>query len=302
MFADRIKKAFKLNYREGWAVDQIVSNFRNLLTGKRVIASLVIIGEMFGMLFSLLPVSPNGQKLDLTGYNQVFCDEFDGTALNMDIWNYRCSGSRRMGFNSSSQVKVENGNLVITGEYLENGEYGAGWYAGMINLKQYYKNGYFEIKCICNKGTGFWSAFWLQSGNSYTPAASKGGIGGAEVDIFESSTADGFAEKFRTCVTQNIHCCGAYDETDKNLNSRQLGFFKGKNITEEYNTYGLEWTQDEYIFYINGVETTRSSFANGVSEVPEEVIVSLEIPGEMNHDTDHSTQFIVDYVKIYQKP
>ena len=83
-----------------------------------------------------------------------------------------------------------------------------------------------------------------------------------------------------------------------------LGSFLGKDIYDAYNTYGVEWTEDEYIFYINGVESARTSFGSGVSEVPEEVIVSLEIPDEFP-DTltqDFTTQYIVDYVKIYQKP
>ena len=87
--------------------------------------------------------------------------------------------------------------------------------------------------------------------------------------------------------------------------SAMLGMFYGNNVTEEYNTYGLEWTEDEYIFYINGVETCRSTFGNGVSQVEEDVIVSLEIPdldklAELDKET-YKTEFVVDYVKIYQK-
>jgi hypothetical protein len=49
----------------------------------------------------------------------------------------------------------------------------------------------------------------------------------------------------------------------------------------------------------------RSSFGNGVSQVPEDVIVSLEIPDsdvlEGFDKATFKTEFIVDYVKIYQK-
>ena len=107
----------------------------------------------------------------------------------------------------------------------------------------------------------------------------------------------------RNSVTQTIHCAGV-DGVEEGFQSRILGEFKGKNIREEYNTYGLMWTEDEYIFYINGVETARSTFGNGVSEVLEDVIVSLEIPdenklAELDKEGYH-TEFIVDYVKIYQ--
>ena len=105
-------------------------------------------------------------------------------------------------------------------------------------------------------------------------------------------------------VTQTIHCAGV-DGVQEGFQSANLGAFYGNNIHEEYNTYGLEWTEDEYIFYINGVETVRSTFGNGVSQVEEEVIVSLEIPGIEElagfEKDGFKTEFIVDYVKIYQK-
>lgn len=71
-------------------------------------------------------------------------------------------------------------------------------------------------------------------------------------------------------------------------------------IKGEYTTFGLMWTDTEYVFYVNGKETGRSSFANGTSRVPEEVIVSLCAPENIELEKDVTTRFIVDYVKIYQ--
>jgi beta-glucanase (GH16 family) len=249
-----------------------------------------------------MPTTPRGQKLDLTGYSLVFEDEFNGTELNTDVWEYRGSGPRRGGFNGESQVKVENGNMILSGEYLTDGEYGEGWYTGMVKLRERYCKGYFEIRCIVNNDSGFWSAFWIQADSPYTASVSKGGVGGAEIDIFESMSYDNAVGKNSVC--QTIHCAGV-DGVQEGFQSERLGYFYGSNIYEEYNTYGLEWTEDEYIFYINGVETRRSSFGNGVSQVPEDVIVSLEIPeGDKLSGIDketYQTDFIVDYVRIYQK-
>lgn len=114
-------------------------------------------------------------------------------------------------------------------------------------------------------------------------------------------SADAKLLSSRNSVTQTIHCNG-WDDDVENIDSRTLGKFKvGNDIYNEYNTYGLEWTEDEYIFYINGVESARSSFGNGVSTIPEEVIVSLELPGSADFEKDYSTQMVIDYVKIYQK-
>ena len=80
----------------------------------------------------------------------------------------------------------------------------------------------------------------------------------------------------------------------------------GNDIYNTYNTYGVLWTDDEYVFFVNGVETARTSFGLGVSEVPENLIVSLEIPQELPahiaNDPAYRTEMIVDYVRVYQIP
>ena len=66
---------------------------------------------------------------------------------------------------------------------LTDGAYGAGWYAAAISLFETYNRGYFEIRCKCNDGGEFWSAFWIQADHPYDHELSKGGVGGAELDI-----------------------------------------------------------------------------------------------------------------------
>ncbi len=305
MFDNFLTKFLKLAPRQLWGVHQQWHYVKEIFTSfdiKKIIASIVAIIELFGLTVFDLPTTPRGQELNLTGYDLVFEDEFFGDSLNTDVWQYRASGERRGGFNAESQVRVENGNMIMTGEYLTDGAYGEGWYTGMIKLKERYCKGYFEIRCIVNSDPGFWSAFWLQADAPYTASVSKGGVGGAEIDIFESMSWD--ATVGSNSVSHNIHCAGV-DGAEEGYQSLNLGTFYGDKIYEKYNTYGLEWTDDEYIFYINGVETRRSSFGNGVSEVPEDVIVSLEIPSldkleKLDKDT-HKAEFIVDYVRIYQK-
>jgi beta-glucanase (GH16 family) len=264
-------------------------------------AYFMAILEFLGLVILDTPVTPRGEELDLAGYSLVFEDEFEGDSLDTTVWDYRGSGPRRGGFNAASQVEVKDGTMIMTGEYLTDGTYGEGWYTGMIKLKERYCKGYFEIRCKVNETPAFWSAFWIQADAPYTASISKGGVGGAEIDIFESAnTSD---PKNRNAVTQTIHCAGV-DGVEEGFQSYNLGSFKGNNIYDEYNTYGLEWTDTEYIFYVNGVETRRTSFGNGVSEVEEDVIVSLEIPAIEVLDTldkDASATYTVDYVRIYQK-
>jgi beta-glucanase (GH16 family) len=305
MFEKFLTETLKMAPRQVWGVEQIGVYLKKLFSAKgakAVIACIVAVAECFGLAILDLPTTPRGQELDLSSYTLVFEDEFEGDALNTDVWKIRSNGPRRGGFNSDSQIEVADGNLVITGEYLEDGTYGEGWYAGMVSLRERYCKGYFEIRCKVNKGSGFWSAYWIQAEHPYEAEYSKGGVGGCEIDIFESMSYDSLIGK--DSVSQTVHCAGV-DGVQEGYQSNNLGAFYGKNIYDEYNTYGLEWNDEEYIFYINGVETRRTSFGNGVSEVPEEVIVSLEIPNAEEFEgldkETYKTEYIIDYVKIYQK-
>ena len=301
---DWLYKTVGLAYREAWAVVQIFEETKEMWSSfsiKGFFAGIMAVLELFGMLLFGFPTTPRGQELNLDGYELVMYDEFEGDTLNTDIWQHRGLGSRRSGYNGESQVEIKDGKMTITGEYLKDGEYGEGWYAGMVSLKEKYTRGYFEIRCICNKDNAFWSAFWIQASNPYDAEYSQGGIGGCEIDIFESMCYD---DTFPDAIVSTVHCAGV-DGVQEGFQSANLGRFRGNNIYEEFNTYGLEWTEDEYIFYINGIETARTSFGNGVSQVPEEVIVSLEIPGDDKLEAfdkeTYKTEFIIDYVKIYQK-
>lgn len=257
---------------------------------KKLIASLVILAECFGCVLFGTPVTPSGDPLDLTGYNLVLSDDFERESLDTDVWLYRADGPRRCGFNSPLQNRIENGNLVMTAEY-RDGVYGEGWYSAMIRTKAEFTYGYFEISCKVGDGDGFWSAFWLNSIGMGSAEASDGGRGGAEIDIFEST---GLAKNNIAYSTVHV---GGYGD---GLTSYPVGRYKVKDIHSKYNTYGLKWTPDEYIFYINGVESGRLSEA--VSQFFEYVIISLEHPSAAPSDTDLVVKYYIDYVRVYQLP
>jgi len=264
---------------------------------KILLASILAIAEMLGLVLFDTAVTPRGQQLNLAGYQLVLEDNFNGSALDLTKWEYRANGPRRAGFNSPNQVFLEDGNLIIRAEYRADGEYGAGWYAGMIRSVQEYTRGYYEIRCIVSKGGGFWSAYWLNARGMASAQASNGGIGGAEIDIFESNNYAGNIFN-RNSVTHAVHVGGYGD----GLRSEMQGSFKVPKPYTQYNTYGMEWNEKEYIFYINGVESARTSWQTGVSQAPEYVIISEELPNEFSEQPGFTTDFIVDYVKIYQKP
>ena len=108
-----------------------------------------------------------------------------------------------------------------------------------------------------------WSAFWIQSpsiGTTYDPSYS-----GVESDIMEcfhvgsitsGNIFGGYGKQF--AETGRIH----YD-----LPETEDGF----------HTFGMLWTENEYVFYCDGKETART--ASPVSQVPQFILITTEVLG-----------------------
>lgn len=259
------------------------------------VAFIVFIESICGLLFDM-PVTPRGEALDLTGYELVFEDNFDGDSLDLSKWYYRTKGKVRCGYMNYETAEVKDGKLHLDLKYETiNGL--EGWHSSMIASHQLFTRGYFEISAICDGGNSFWSAFWLNCPEMSTDGNTNGGINGAEIDIMESWTNNnaGYAGKL---IASAVHVDGYGDQ----LQSALVGKFKVETCATDYNTYGLKWTEDEYIFYINGVESGRSTFADGVSTVPEYIILSMELCHQTAATKDFTADFIIDYARVYQLP
>ena len=256
-----------------------------------------------------------GQKIDMSKLELVWEDEFNGTELDKSKWGYSWwITERKGGYWHEDMVSVKDGNLVIRAEYLENPpenyyldsglemkEYKPGWYTGKVTTrgKHDFLYGYFEVRCILPAATGMWSAFWMMNEGVYN--VNNSGEDGTEVDVFESFY---YKDNWwgNDAISTGIH----YDGYGEGHHGEAVGkFFIENNPYEEYNTYGVEWNENEYIFYINGVETFRTDFG-GVSQNEEYLILSVEmkgedgIPFERENAPGEEAEFIVDYVKVYQ--
>lgn len=254
------------------------------------------------------PWKPKANKaVDLSKFTLVFEDEFDGDALNMNVWTHYRQGVRKGGYWEKDQAFLRDGNLVIRSEYKEDGQFGAGFYTDRIDTRRKYeqKYGYFECRCILPAAEGLWSAFWLSSENIKDGTPGKQGT---EIDVFESPLYyRGKLGLPNNLVTSNLHY-GGYELGHRYKN---VAISRVNNPYEEYNTYGMEWNEDGYIFYVNGQETGRSKFG-GVSEVPEYMLLSTEIDGvdgvpfhgwsgvAKPGSESYPAEFVVDYVRAYQ--
>ena len=274
-----------------------------------IIFTIALVVDIVLTFVFVYPRYPKGESLDISKFTLTFEDNFEDD-LNHDIWSghyqYGSQTEARKGCYWNQELAfTENGNLVIPVKYLDEGMggKGAGWYSAGIDTDEDSKNGfsqkfgYFECRCILPKGADIWSAFWLMNEGVYNEDGS--GKDGTEIDIFESDCYDSF---LRNSVTSNLHYDG-YNEAHKMMGAKD--FLTLNNPYEEFNTYGLEWNENEYIFYINGVETFRTDFG-GVSQNEEYLILSVEMKGENGVPSNREkvsgkeAKFVVDYVKVYQ--
>ncbi len=256
-----------------------------------------------------IPCYPMGQKVNMDNFTLTFSDEFEGE-LDRSVWSghyqYGTTSEARKGsYWNQYLAYTEDGNLIIPVTYLSDGMggTGAGWYTAGIDTDSDSPNGfsqkygYFECRCILPEGADIWSAFWLMNDGVYEVDGS--GRDGTEIDIFESNC---YEDSLSAAITSNLHFDGYGDAHQKHGATK---FLLKNNPYEEYNTYGLEWNENEYIFYINGTETFRTDFG-GVSQNEEYMILSVEmrgengVPSERENSPAEDSYFIVDYVRAYQ--
>jgi beta-glucanase (GH16 family) len=133
-----------------------------------------------------------------TGFDLVFNDEFEGSALNNSKWWTRLIHHLGTGdtLNDELERYRESNNHIISGGTMKLAAYRTGrlfpqYTSGMLRSKMTFKYGYFEARMKIPRGLGTWAAFWLNpsqsaEGSIYWPP---------EIDIVESViNADGREE------------------------------------------------------------------------------------------------------------
>ena len=276
----------------------------------RVIALFAVIPQLFGALIFDTPVTPYKDKIDMSRFELVWQDEFDH-GFDDTFWQGHYvygdddTQKRDTAYWNKDQVSfTDDGCLQITVEY-KDGPAGKQYYSyGMeTNPNKNYNGrhtgyeqlyGYFEIRCILPKGAGLNPAFWLLTDGMWDDDT-DGGVTGCEIDVLETNKDFDSASKDYNSVYQTVHV-DAYGEAHK---QEIQGSFYADDPYNKFNTYGVEWNENEYIFYVNGIETARTSFG-GVCRVPLYLIISVGAGEQIKDNLYLPSSFTVDYVRAYQ--
>ena len=306
LLAERQKRSFREIPQALWKAVRALIHLR----WKECTALIVACFQLFLAGVFDTPVTPYKDRIDLDKFELVWSDEFDhgfDTTRWQGHYVYGANDTQKRDtayWNRSQAGFTDDGCLLLTVEY-KDGPAGEQYYAyGMeTNPNKHYAKeyvgyeqlyGYFETRCILPKGPGINPAFWMLTDGMWADDT-DGGVSGCEVDIFETSTAFDQRRPDFNSVFHTIHV-DAYEDAHR---SQMLGDFYADDPYNKFNTYGVEWNEEGYTFYINGVETAHTDFG-GVCEVPLYLILSLGVDERIESNTYLPVSMTVDYVRAYQ--
>ena len=216
----------------------------------------------------------------------TFNDEFFGDSLNFDVWiseSYQTVDT----INSSrgpDNVEVKDGSLYMLTKKQKVGD--KDWTTAHIWVnpevfRQSY--GYFEARYKICEASGINNAFWLMT----LPKLITDKKQNFEIDVNEGHYPN------EVCTTYHYYSTGEHQ-------SNHVSHRSVYDLSRDYHTYGLEWTETELIFYLDGKEISR--FENVNAHIPLFPYLSSAViswAGSIKDDADGTAQ-IVDYVRVWQ--
>lgn len=176
-----------------------------------------------------------------------------------------------------------------------------------------WKYGYVEMRAkmpFCGKGE--WPAFWMLASSANI---SKDIIDAAvcdynaEIDIFENMSN---VNKFQS----QLHLWGKDGSVESITNvitqdGRQFYTFKNSQTANDWHIYGLKWTENRLVFYVDRVAFLSyyipRSYRDACSQYMN-LIISLNSYTVNSNEATLSTgnqdvpKMYVDYVRLYQNP
>ncbi|MGQ7848735.1 family 16 glycosylhydrolase [Granulosicoccus sp. 3-233] len=273
--------------------------------------------------------------LNLAEYEVVFSDEFNGTSLDPDKWNTAFFWGPYQPINAEEQVYLDTLGLNADSDYSpfeftgstlkiiadetsalasapaqpdasdpiwasdpdknfnpNYDEADVDYLSGLITSSDSFNftHGYAETRAKLPAGAGLWSAFWLLT-TKYVEDV-------PEIDIME---ALGHAPEE---IYHTLH----YFDIENNWAkvSSPTYVTTGPDFTEDFHTFGVSWTPDLLIWYVDGIETRRVNRNNFT--VPKQamyLLANLAVggswPGSPTSETIFPAVYELDYIRVYQK-
>ncbi|MGB5578774.1 MAG: glycoside hydrolase family 16 protein, partial [Woeseiaceae bacterium] len=254
----------------------------------------------------------------------VWSEEFNGPEIDPEVWFFATGdgtekglpggwGNNELQYYLPDNAMIVNGVLEITARRETVGN--LNYTSARINTEDRFafKYGRIEARIKMPSGQGLWPAFWMLSQDSdYVCGVDNQGndrpcvwAATGEIDIVEAINLDGTNgnEIFAT-----IHYGGEFPANQ----STSVTYTPSVDVTESFNTYAIEWDEDEIRWYFNGLlyavqDSWNSAALNGGPSAPFDqnfhILLNLAVggnfPGSPNGTTPFPATMQVDWVRVY---
>ncbi len=248
---------------------------------------------------------------DIDGYELLWNDEFDGSALDESMWNYEphepgwTNEELQEYTTSTDNVFLRDGKLVL--KAIKSEKDGKDYYtSGKITgqNKTDFTYGKIVTSAKVPEGQGLWPAIWMmpQVQEFYGEWPKCG-----EIDIMEV-----LGNNVKTAYG-TLHFGEPHGEIQGTWN------LTDSTYADSFHEYSVEWEPGEIRWYIDGnLYNTANDWFTAVQGEDEKpypapfdqpffVQMNLAVGGTWPGDPDETTdfdkaEFEIDYVRVYQKP
>ncbi len=251
----------------------------------------------------VIPTTGYSTPLEQPGFDLVWQDEFEGTALNGDNWVFDIGtgnggwGNQELQYYTEDNYKLEDGYLVI--EAREEPTNGSNYSSTRIKTqgKQQFRFGRIDIRAVLPEGQGLWPALWMLG----TKFNAIGWPACGEIDIME------LVGHQPNRVHGTVHYGPTVDQRQEAGSSKTLS--GGARFSEEFHVFSLIWVENKVQFLVDDeifhevTPATTSPYAYPFNDnffFIFNVAVGGLWPGSPDETTVFPQRMIVDYVRVFQ--
>ena len=187
------------------------------------------------------------------GYRQVWGDDFEGKELDSRKWTLRAdmgglADLTLAGTSRPDVLRVADGKLQLNVVADRNQENGKMHYTTCLSVttfnKMHFKYGYLEMRARVPFEQGCWPSFWMKSlPGDISPESRVSYM--AEVDVFEVFSS-------RDKLIPNLHKWHKNRKHTQSSRRTPYQFADPEGLSDEYHTYGFEWTPEEMSMFVDG--------------------------------------------------
>lgn len=234
------------------------------------------------------PADEPAAAAPLPGYKLVWADDFNGTALDKEKWDFR-TDNKMWSKQQPENVSVADGKLRLSAkkESAEGKHYTG---AGLISKKTF-KYGYYEARFKVLPGAGWHTSFWMQKHDGSGGTSPKDAT--QEIDVCENDSINP--------LTYGVNVHQWNPKPHKTFGGKAV---KTPNLSADFHVFGCEFTAQEVKFFFDGtlVQTVDATpFKHGEQNIWLTTIASNLGHTKAVDDSKLPAAAEFDYVRFYEK-